>query len=296
MTTTDINKTTISRPAWLPEESWPFQVRTTQVEGTPIAFTDEGEGPVLLLVHDGMWSYVWGQVIERLKDRFRVITLDFPGSGLTPASNRPVTLEADSDLLESFVDTLGLEHFTLIAHDLGGAVGIGMAERRPELVDGMVLTNTFAWPPHVRSLRMMMSTMGSGFMTSLDSGTNLIPKLTSGGFGVGRHLDKTQRSAFVGPFLEKGPRRRFHQLMGSVLEESEYLKGLEDALDKILADHPVLTVYGEWNDPFGFQARFKGHFPDMDEAIIARGMHFPMCDDPDGFANRVVEWHARAIG
>ena len=141
-----------------------------------------------------------------------------------------------------------------------------------------------------------MSTMGSGFMTSLDSGTNLIPKLTSGGFGVGRHLDKTQRSAFVGPFLEKGPRRRFHQLMGSVLEESEYLKGLEDALDKILADHPVLTVYGEWNDPFGFQARFKGHFPDMDEAIIARGMHFPMCDDPDGFANRVVEWHARAIG
>ena len=295
MTTTEKNTTAISRPDWLPEEAWPFQVRSTDVAGMPVAYTDEGEGPVLLAVHDGLWSYIWGQLIERLTDRFRVITLDFPGSGLTPASDRPVTLESDSDLLEGFVDKLGLKHFTLIAHDLGGVVGLGMAARRPELVDGMVLTNTFAWPPHLRTFRVMMSAMGSGLMTGFDVTTNLIPRLASGGFGVGRLLDARQRTAFVGPFHDKGPRRRFHQLMGSVLDEPEFLKGLEVALGTTLADKPVLTIYGERNDPFGFQARFKEHFPDAEEMIIPKGLHFPMCDDPDGFANRVAGWHTASL-
>jgi len=294
MTTTETTRT-ISRPDWLSEEVWPFQVRTIDLDGIPIAYTDEGDGPTLLLVHDGMWSYMWGQVIERLSGSFRVVTLDFPGSGLSPDSDRPVTLESDSELLESFVDKLGLTRFTLVAHDLGGGVGIGLAARRPNLVEGMVLTNTFAWPPHVRSLRVMLKTMGSSFMTGLDATTNLIPRLSAGSFGVGRHLDRAGRTAFVGPFQEKGPRRRFHQLMASVMEESDYLMGLERALSTTLAGKPVLTIYGERNDPFGFQARFKEHFPDGEEMIVPKGLHFPMCDEPQGFAERVSRWHTASL-
>jgi haloalkane dehalogenase len=294
MTTTETTRT-ISRPDWLSEEVWPFQVRTIDLDGIPIAYTDEGDGPTLLLVHDGMWSYVWGQVIERLSGTFRVVTLDFPGSGLSPDSDRPVTLESDSELLESFVDKLGLKRFTLVAHDLGGAVGIGLAARRPNLVEGMVLTNTFAWPPHVRSLRVMLETMGSSFMTGLDATTNLIPRLSAGNFGVGRRLDRVGRTAFIGPFREKGPRRRFHQLMASVMEESDYLMGLERALSTTLAGKPVLTIYGERNDLFGFQARFKEHFPDGEEMIVPKGLHFPMCDDPQGFAERVSRWHKASL-
>ena len=294
MTTTETTRT-ISRPDWLSEEVWPFQVRTIDLDGIPIAYTDEGDGPTLLLVHDGMWSYMWGQVIERLSGSFRVVTLDFPGSGLSPDSDRPVTLESDSELLESFVDKLGLTRFTLVAHDLGGGVGIGLAARRPNLVEGMVLTNTFAWPPHVRSLRVMLKTMGSSFMTGLDATTNLIPRLSAGSFGVGRHLDRAGRTAFVGPFQEKGPRRRFHQLMASVMEESDYLMGLERALSTTLAGKPVLTIYGERNDPFGFQARFKEHFPDGEEMIVPKGLHFPMCDDPEAFAERVSRWHTASL-
>lgn len=295
MTTTETSQPTVNRPAWLPEEVWPFKVRRIDLEGTPIAYTDEGTGPTLLLVHDGMWSYVWGKAIERLRDHFRVVTLDFPGSGLSPDSERQVSLESDSELLEAFVDQLGLAQFTLVAHDLGGGVGIGLAARRPDLVDGMVLTNTFAWPPHVRSLRVMLKTMGSGLMTGLDAATNLIPRLGSGRFGVGRHLDDVERTAFVGPFREKGPRRRFHLLMGSVMGETGYLSDLEHALSTTLAVKPVLTIYGERNDPFGFQARFKEHFPDAEEMIIPKGLHFPMCDDPDGFAERVRNWHMESL-
>jgi haloalkane dehalogenase len=292
MTDREIDKQMNARPEWLDESVWPFTIRTATVNGSPIAYTDEGQGPLFLLVHDGMWSFLWGQIIERMRHRFRVVTLDFPGSGLSPPNDTTVGLENDSLLLESFVDHLGFTDLTLVAHDLGGPVGVGLAARRPELVNGLVFVNSFAWPPHVRPLRVMMRLMSSAPVRRLDATTNFLPRATSSRFGVGQHLSDEAKLAFVGPFADRGPRRRFHDLMGSVLEELEYLHSLEMALQSTLNELPVLTVYGERNDPFGFQARFKEIFPDAKELVIHSGNHFPMCDDPDGFSTRLMEWHA----
>lgn len=292
MTTTQPNKNTIQRPDWLPEEVWPFEIKTTYIEGHQITYTDEGRGPVLLLVHDGMWSFIWGQLIERLRKDYRVVTLDFPGSGLSPASHHPTSIKDDSALLEKFVDHLQLDRMTLVLHDLGGSVGVGLAARRPESIEGMAMTNTFAWRPHVASLKFMFALMTSRTMTGLNVGTNLVPKLTSTNFGVGRHLDEAGRRAFLGGFLTRSQRRRFHDLMESAKREVDYLESLEIALETTLSDKPVLTVYGEKNDPFGFQARFKDYFPHAAEMIIPKGNHFPMSDDPEGVARKISDWRS----
>lgn len=288
-------RTPIPRPDWLPESIWPYQVKTAYPDGIPIAYTDEGAGPALLLVHDGMWSYIWGQVIALLRENFRVITLDFPGAGLSPQADRPIGLKADSHLLESFVDHLGLDRLSLVLHDLGGPVGLGLAARRPELAQGLVLSQTFAWPPHRWSLRAMLRLVSSRPITALDVGTNLIPRLTATSGGIGRHLDQDARAAFLEPYRQHGPRRRFHTLMGSPLAELEYLADLERALRNTLSDQPALTIYGQYNDPFGFQARFKQLFPHAEEMVVPRGNHFPMADDPSGFAARVKRWHGRNV-
>lgn len=286
-----LDKTTIERPEWLPLEVWPFQIRTIELDGDTIAYTDEGEGPLLLLVHDGMWSYVWGQLIARLRSEFRVVTLDFPGSGLSPDTDRPRSLEADSMLLERLVATLGLRDITLVLHDLGGGVGVGLAARRPETVNGMVLVNTFAWPPHAASMRTMFRIMTSTPMRALNVRTNLIPKLTSGRFGIGRHLDDRGRAGFLGGFGEKGPRHRFHDMLAAASEEIPYLAELENALDSTLSEKPALTIYGSNNDPFGFQAKFREYLHHPEEMVVPNGNHFPMCDDPDGVAARISVWH-----
>jgi haloalkane dehalogenase len=291
MTDREIDKHTIARPEWLDESVWPFTIRTAHVNGSTVAYTDEGEGAVVLLVHDGMWSFLWGQVISGLRDRFRVVTLDFPGSGLSPANHEKAGLENDSKLLEGFVDHLGLTRLTLVMHDLGGPVGLGLEARRPDLVEGLVLVNTFAWPPHTRSLRMMMRVMSSTPVRGLNVSTNFLFRAASSRFGVGSHLSDVAKLAFVGPFAAKGPRRRFHDLMGSVLDEQDYLAGVETALRTTRRRLPVLTVYGERNDPFRFQPRFKTIFSDAEEMIIPKGNHFPMCDDPEGFSAAVTEWH-----
>lgn len=278
-----------------PATSWPHQRRVVPIRDSEIAYTDEGTGPALLLVHDGMCSYLWIHLIERLRDRYRVVTLDFPGSGLSSASGNPVSLESDSALLGSFVDSLGLENYTLVAHDLGGGVGLGLATGQPERVDGLVLINTFAWPADTFGLRTMLRIMGSRPVSSVNSGTNFLVVASSGRFGVGRHFDADQRAAYRSMFANKGARRRIHDLMASAVKEGEYLASVESGLVR-LKGCPVLTIFGARNDPFQFQRRWLTHFPEADQMVVPGGYHFPMCDDPDGVSQRIAAWHDTQIG
>lgn len=290
------NTIKIERPDWLSEEAWPYEIKTAHIAGTTMteriscAYTDEGNGPSLLLVHDGMCSYLWTHLIGRLRNRFRVVTLDFPGSGLSPDIDGPLSLEADSRLLETFVHQLGLSDLTLVVHDLGGAVGLGFATRHPEAVRGLALVNTFAWPPHTAPLRGMLRLMGSRPISAFNSGTNLIARMSSTRFGVGRHFSREQKRAFVSMFRRKTSRRRFHSLMASALRDVDYLAEVEAGLSE-LSDKPALTIFGKRNDPFGFQERWLSHFPDAEQMVIPGGYHFPMCDDPDGVAERIASWH-----
>ena len=297
------NQTTIERPEGLTAEVWPYEIETAQLdqatvakfdgielERISLAYTDEGEGPTLLLVHDGMCSYLWVHLIERLRDRFRVVTLDFPGSGLSPASDEPVSLETDSRLLESFVDHLELTDITLVVHDLGGGVGLAFATRRPELIAGLALVNTFAWPPHTTPLRGMLRLMGSRPMAAFNSVTNFMARASSSRFGVGRHFTREQKRAFLQMFRRKVSRRRFHALMASAARSGDYLANVEAGLSK-LSGKPALTIFGKRNDPFRFQDRWLTLFPEADQMVIRGGYHFPMCDDPDGVAERIAEWH-----
>ena len=109
---------------------------------------------MLLLVHAGMWSFIWRDVISDLSRDFRCVALDFPGSGLSPAgADYQIGLASDSAVLADLVDRLSLRDITLVLHDLGGPVGLGFAATHASRVRGLVLSQRFAWWPRQRLLR-----------------------------------------------------------------------------------------------------------------------------------------------
>lgn len=140
----------IIRPDWLDDEVWPYEIRTYFHEDRTIHYLDEGDGPVLVLVHAGMWSFVWRELIARLRSDYRVLALDYPGAGLTHGSRDDVDLASFADITEGWLDHLGIDEAVFVVHDLGGVVGVNVAARRPERVVGLVAANSFAWPPHRR--------------------------------------------------------------------------------------------------------------------------------------------------
>ena len=64
-----------------------------------VALTDIGQGPTLLVVHVGSWSFV-------------------PGCGLSDHTEDTPTLIDASDALKAVVDQLQLRDVTLVAHEL----------------------------------------------------------------------------------------------------------------------------------------------------------------------------------
>lgn len=292
-TTTD---TRIERPDWLPEEEWPFALRRLDLGDQQIHYIDEGSGPTLLFVHAGMWSFVWRETIIRLRDRFRCVTLDFPGHGLSELGpNAKVSLESHARILDRVCAALELDDVTLVLHDLGGVVGLQWAVRHSNRVRAIVATNTFAWSPDRLALRGMLRFMGSWPIREFSTLTNMLPRLTATGFGVGAHLSQDGRRAFLGGFRRRGARRAFHRLMRDVGRSKQIYAEVEHGLLNELHDRPMLTIFQKRNDPFRFQARFRAINPKAQEVVLPGMNHFPMCDDPDAFADAVSRWYANRV-
>ncbi len=124
-----------------------FSSNYLETDNGKLHYVDEGEGPVVVMVHGNpTWSYYYRNLISAVKKNHRVIALDHLGCGL---SDKPqdyqYTLENHIANLELLLATLGIDKFSLVVHDWGGAIGMGVATRRPEAIKKIVVLNTAAF-------------------------------------------------------------------------------------------------------------------------------------------------------
>lgn len=281
------------RPDWLSTEHWPFPLSLLDLGGRRLAFADVGEGPTLVLVHAGMWSFVWRDLMSQLATTFRLVTLDAPGSGLSdpPAAPAQVGIDNGAQALAALVDHLGLERFVLVVHDLGGPVALEAAARWPDRVAGLVAVNSFGWRPSGVGFRAMLALMGSAPMREVDALTRWLPAASSTRFGVGRHWDRSTRRTYRRG-MRAGGTRAFHRMMRSA--RGHDFTAIEEVVQH-LERVPLLTVFGQRNDPLGSQSRWTERFRDVEQHEVRDGYHFPMCDDPSGIAEVIAAWHHRHL-
>lgn len=137
---------------------YPFRQHHFELGGPRMHYVDEGQGPVVLLLHGNpTWSFYYRNLILGLRDRYRVIVPDHVGCGLSDKPQRyPYTLATHVDNLERLVEHLGVTDVTLGVHDWGGAIGFAWAARHPRLVSRFVVFNTAAFFGPV-ALRLRLS-------------------------------------------------------------------------------------------------------------------------------------------
>ncbi|HSP17680.1 MAG TPA: alpha/beta fold hydrolase [Thermoanaerobaculia bacterium] len=290
MTGRDASIIPLVRPTWLPKRVWPFETFGLEVDGSTLAVTDVGRGPVLLLVHVGAWSFIWRDLISRLATDFRCICFDAPGNGRTvDGAGISINLDTAARAVRGVIEGLDLDDVTLVAHDLGGIAGLGAFARKPERLRGIVAVNAFAWTPQT-PLRIMLAIVGNPLMRELDVLTGIIPRISATSFGVGRNLDEPARQAFLDGMGSRG-RRAFHNYLRDARRSDQLYDEIARALSGPLSTLPLLTIFGEHNDPFHFQQQWKALFPECRQVVLANGNHFPMCDDPDLVAQSIRSWH-----
>ena len=125
--------------------------RTVNIDGVEIFYREAGDpkSPTLLLLHGfPTSSHMFRDLIPLLADQYHLVAPDYPGFGY---SARPkvteftYTFDHLTDVMERFVDTLGLKHYSLYMQDFGGPVGFRLATRRPEQVRALIIQNANAY-------------------------------------------------------------------------------------------------------------------------------------------------------
>lgn len=113
------------------------------IDGLDIAYTDGGDGPVILMVHGfNADKDHWTRAAAGLTDAYRVVALDLPGFGESTRddaiSHDPVRQAAR---LKAFHDALGLSAVHLVGNSMGGEISGIYATRYPEDVTSLALIN-----------------------------------------------------------------------------------------------------------------------------------------------------------
>lgn len=137
----------ITTPPW--RSLYPFSSHYLTVGEARMHYVDEGNGEPLLMVHGNpTWSFYWRRLIETFRKRYRVIAVDHIGCGLSDKPQRyPYTLRQHVENLSELVRRLGVNGTTLVAHDWGGAIGLGAVLAARDQFKSLVLLNTGAFPP-----------------------------------------------------------------------------------------------------------------------------------------------------
>jgi pimeloyl-ACP methyl ester carboxylesterase len=100
-----------------------------------IAYLDEGQGDVVLMVHGNMSSSVhYEPLISRIKDKYRCVAVDLRGFGDSTYNNRFDTLEELADDVNAFTEALGIDSYYLVGWSNGGGVSLKLCAKYPDKV------------------------------------------------------------------------------------------------------------------------------------------------------------------
>lgn len=132
-----------------------------------VAVTTQGSGPLVLLVPAaGRAAADFEAIVPALAGRFRVAALDWPGTGASPACDRPRDASAArlATVLGEVVRALG-EPAILIGHSVGGFAAARLAIDEPDLVSGLVLVDALGFVPFGRLQRAFCAAKGRPLVT-----------------------------------------------------------------------------------------------------------------------------------
>ena len=112
------------------------------IDGDRIHYVDEGRGRPVVMIHGlggTLFNFTY-PLHPLLKDEFRLISIDRPGSGYsTRSGDGPASPSEQAAFMVRFIDALGLDRPLVVGHSLGGAIALALALDHPDKISGLAL-------------------------------------------------------------------------------------------------------------------------------------------------------------
>jgi len=145
---------------WLEARYAKPESRFMTVDGVRIHYTDQGEGPVLLLLHGVLASlHTWDGWVQALHAHYRIIRVDIPGFGLSSGMGAGQYCPDKAVLfLDQIRTAMGLERFHMAGNSMGGLLSWLYAARYPQHVDKLILLDPVGYEQPLPGIMKLVST------------------------------------------------------------------------------------------------------------------------------------------
>lgn len=275
-----------------------FDQPATETSEGPVQmhYVDEGTGPVVVMLHGNpTWSFYYRNVIKRLTGLgYRCIVPDHVGCGLSDKpQDYPYTLKRRIEDVERLLDYLDIKSFSLIVHDWGGAIGCGLAGRRPEALEKLVLLNTAAFlskriPLRIASIKVPF--LGEAVIRGLNGFAGPAAVMS-----VKKPLTDTVKKGMLAPYRNWSDRVAVWNFVKDIpLLEGHptysTLTEVEANLSK-LADKPIQIVWGGKDFCFNmhFYRRWQAIFPKADMKLFPQHGHYILEDGGEEVLDAIAQ-------
>jgi pimeloyl-ACP methyl ester carboxylesterase len=275
--------------------------RTVEIDGLNVFYREAGapDALTLVLLHGyPSASHQFRDLIPLLAGRFHVIAPDLPGFGrsdMPPRDDFSYTFEHLTDVIDRWMEALGLNRFALYVFDYGAPVGFRIATRHPERVAAIITQNGNAyeeglsdgWNPIRAYWKEPSEANREAIRTLLDPQTTIwqythgvadTTRVSPDGYGLDNYYlarpgaDEIQLDLFLDYASNVELYPRFH----------EYFR---------TSKPPLLAVWGR-NDPFFLPAgaeAFKRDIPGADVRFVDTG-HFALETHAGEIAAAIAEF------
>ena len=117
--------------------------RPRDIDATPVAWREAGDGPVVLFLHGlGGTRTTWEPQLSDLSDRWRCVAWDMPGYGASASLTGQLTFPGLAEAAVRLLDVLGADRATVVGLSMGGMVGLHTALDFPDRVSSLVLIDS----------------------------------------------------------------------------------------------------------------------------------------------------------
>lgn len=252
------------------------------VDNLVIHYRDEGQGPVLVLLHGVASSlHTWDGWVKELKDRYRIIRIDLPAHGLTGPDPQLERYEIGYmvDKLDKFLNKLGIRKAYLAGNSLGGYISWNYTLHRPDLVKKLILLDAAGYPQDMPFIMNFAALPVIGEMSSVMLPRFIVSANVHEAYGDQTKVSDELVKRYHDLTLRPGNRKGLVNVFRTMKEQSQN-PGLGDRVKEIRT--PTLLMWGEEDKwvPLSTMERFREDLPGA-QVITYEGVgHLPMEELP----------------
>lgn len=279
-------------------------LRYREVNGSQMAYIDEGEGDAIVFAHGNPTSsYLWRNVMPHLEGLGRLVAADMIGMGasdkLDPSGPDRYNYAEQRDYLFALWDALDLgDNVTLVLHDWGSALGFDWANQHRDRVQGIAFMESIVTPVAWSEFPADVRPIFEGFRSPQGETMVLEQNVFIEGVlpaGIERKLSDEEMDHYRQPFVDPGESRRptlsWPRNIPIDGEPADVVSVVNDYSSWLAeSDVPKLFINAEPGMIVpGRPLDIIRAWPNLTETIV-RGVHFVQEDSPDEVGAAVAQF------